>query len=97
MTTGEIIALCALAVSALVMLLGARRDTRGSAADQAAMENKLDSIKTGVDEIRIDQRAMRDNVDNLAKQVIRLEGRMDAAERDIKYLKEENRRDDHGI
>lgn len=73
MGTSEIVALCSLAVAAIALLLGGRRDTRTTASEQATTSAKLDAIQTGVDEIRIDQRAMRDRVDVLGERVASVE------------------------
>ena len=49
MTTGEIIALASCIVALIALVLSSRRDTRGSAADQARVETTLNGIATGVD------------------------------------------------
>ena len=63
METGTIIALGSLLVAFIALLAGARRDTRGEAASQAQVNAKLDSIAGGVDDIRVEQRAMRERLD----------------------------------
>ena len=66
METGAIIALGSLLVAFIALLVGARRDTRGEAASQAQVHAKLDSIAGGVDDIRVEQRAMRERLDGYA-------------------------------
>lgn len=88
LSTGEIIALCALGVSALVMLLGGRRDTRASAADQAQVQAKLDSIAGGVDDIRVEQRAMRDRVDAMGQRLSTVEASAKSAHHRLDSLEE---------
>ena len=73
MGTSEIIALLSLAVAAIALLLGGRRDTRATASSQATTSAKLDAIQNGVDEIRIDQRDMRDRVNKLGERVATVE------------------------
>lgn len=66
MTTGEIISLGALGISLIVMVLTARRDTRGSAQESGEIRGKLDSISNGIDDIRVDLRTMRDKQQDMA-------------------------------
>lgn len=67
-----IIALGGLAVACITVLLTGRRDTRASASDQAQTMAKLDSIAGGVDDIRVEQRAMRERVDKQATELASL-------------------------
>lgn len=73
MTAEAIIALCSLAVAVIVALMAGRRDTQGTAEARAKTDAKLDSIAGGVDDIRVEQRAMRDRVDGLAERVAGVE------------------------
>lgn len=59
MTTSEIIALCALGVSALMMLLSMRKGTQHDAAAQARNEAKLDTLVGGVNDIRFELRSLK--------------------------------------
>lgn len=62
MTTSEIIALCALAVSALMMLMSMRRGSQSDAASQARQETKLDNVAHGVEDIRVDMRSLKNEL-----------------------------------
>lgn len=73
MNAEAIIALCALAVAVLMAIMSGRRDTQGSAEARAKTDAKLDSIAGGVDDIRVEQRAMRDRVDGLAERMAGVE------------------------
>lgn len=79
MTISEIIALGGLLVSIIVLMMSSRKDTRTSAADQARVEAKLNGIATGVDDIRVEQRAMRERVDGLAEKVSAIESSVKSA------------------
>lgn len=79
METGAIIALGSLLVAFIALLVGARRDTRGDAANQAQTMAKLDSIAGGVDDIRVEQRAMRERLDGYAERLARVEGSVKSA------------------
>ena len=62
MSTSEIIALCALGLSALMAALSMRRGTREDAESRAEQKAQLGSIAGGVDEIRADMRSLRSDI-----------------------------------
>lgn len=64
MGAGEIIALCALVVSGIMALRAGKNDTQATAQTQAMTQAKLDAISSGVDDIRVDLRSMRDKVED---------------------------------
>lgn len=81
METGVIISLVAVLISAVGLLITGRKDTREDAAGTARLgaklEAKLDSISSGVEDIRVETRTVRSRVDGLAE-------RLSAVERDCK-------------
>lgn len=77
METGVIISLVAVLISAVGLLITGRKGTREDAAGTARLEAKLDSISSGVEDIRVETRTMRSRVDGLAE-------RLSAVERDCK-------------
>lgn len=77
METGAIIALGSLLVAFIALLVSARRDTRGEAASQAQVNAKLDSIAGGVDDIRVEQRAMRERLARVKSSVKSAHHRLD--------------------
>ncbi len=83
METGAIIALGSLLVAFIALLVSARRDTRGEAASQAQVNAKLDSIAGGVDDIRVEQRAMRERLDGYAERLARVKSSVKSAQRHI--------------
>ena len=62
MDIGVIISLAAVLISVLSLLLNGRKDVREDAAGTARLEAKLDSISSGVEDIRVETRAMRGRV-----------------------------------
>lgn len=90
MEASVIIALCGVLISALVAMRSGKRDTRADAAKEAAasarVETKLDSINTGVTDIRAEIRSMRMTEIEHGERLSRLEGRADEAERQIGLL-----------
>lgn len=79
MKTELLVALGGFLVAFVTLLLSARKDTRGDAANQAQTMAKLDSIAGGVDDIRVEQRAMRERLDGYAERLARAEGSVKSA------------------
>lgn len=77
METGVIISLVAVLISAVGLLITGRKGTREDAAGSARLEAKLDSISSGVEDIRVETRTVRSRVDGLAE-------RLSAVERDCR-------------
>lgn len=79
MGMSEIIALGCLIVAALSLFVSARKDTRTDAGEKARTEATLDSIRNGVDDIRVEQRSVRNRVDNMSTDLARLESSCSSA------------------
>lgn len=75
METGVIISLGALLISLIGLLLNSRKDTRTDAATNAIIQTKLDSLITGVDDIRVEMRTMRDTIGDHGERLARVEAR----------------------
>jgi len=73
--TSTIIALGALLVSLVGLFLNGRKDTRTDAAANAIIQTKLDSLITGVDDIRVEMRTMRDTIGDHGERLARVEAR----------------------
>lgn len=73
MNGSGIISLAAVLISLAGLMLSGRKDTRKNAADSARREAKLDSISSGVEDIRVEMRAMRSRMDGLAERVSAVE------------------------
>ena len=73
MSTDTLIALGGLLVAVLTVLLAGRRDTRGDAAERAENKAMLTSIRSGVDELRVDNRSMRADLATLTAEVARID------------------------
>lgn len=79
MGTEAIIALGSLLIAFITLFACARKDTRGDAAVQAQIVAKLDSVAGGVDDIRVEQRAMRERLDGYAERLARVESSVKSA------------------
>lgn len=83
-TPTVLIALLSLIVAALTLMRSKRGDDRQDAAKIALMDGKLDSIRSGVDDIRVEQRAVQRDLSSLSERVARVEA-------DVDTLKEERK------
>lgn len=73
METFSVLSLAAVIVSLIGLLLSTRKSTREDAAGGARLEAKLDSISSGVEDIRVEMRTMRARLDGLAERVSAVE------------------------
>lgn len=79
MDTATLISLCAVGIAFLGLILTSRKDTRQDAASVAEMKATLGSISNGVEDIRVEFRAMRETVSGHG-------ARISAIEQDCKNL-----------
>lgn len=77
-TPTVLIALLSLIVAALTLMRSKRGDDRQDAAKIALMDGKLDSIRSGVDDIRVEQKAVQRDISSLNERVARVEVEVDA-------------------
>lgn len=77
METGTIISLCAVVLSVISLLIKSHRDSSRDASQEAAstarMDAKLDAIASGVDDIRVDMRTMRDRLQDFGERLTAVE------------------------
>lgn len=77
MEISTMISLGAVILSLISILLKNRRDSNEDTAEEAAntarITAKLDSIASGVDDIRVDMRAMRDRLQNFGERLTAVE------------------------
>lgn len=69
----DILSAVAVLLSLAALLLNSRKETRQDAAGSARLEAKLDSISSGVEDIRVETRTMRSRVDGLAERLSAVE------------------------
>ena len=86
MDISAILSLAAVAVSLVGLLLSTRKTTRDDAAGSARLETKLDSISSGVEDIRVETRAMRGRVDGLAERLSAVESSCKSAHHRLDQL-----------
>jgi len=86
METSVLISLLAVILSALGLLLNGRKVSREDAAGSARLEAKLDSISSGVEDIRVETRSMRSRMDGLAERVSAVESSVKSAHHRLDQL-----------
>ena len=87
METSAILSLAAVLVSLVGLLLNTRKSTRDDAAGNARLETKLDSISSGVEDIRVETRTMRGRVDGLAERLSAVESSCKSAHHRLDQMK----------
>jgi hypothetical protein len=75
MDIGVYISIGAVLISFVGLMLNTRKDTRSDAAANAIIQTKLDSLITGVDDIRVEMRTMRDTIGDHGERLARVEQR----------------------
>lgn len=73
MDTGTVISIGALIVAFLGFVLNSRKETRSDAAVTAQIQTKLDSLISGVNDIRVEVRSMRDSISDHSERLARVE------------------------
>lgn len=69
------ISIGALLVSLVGLILTSRKDTRTDAATDAVTQTKLDNLITGVTDIRVEVRSMRESINDHSERLARVEAR----------------------
>lgn len=80
MDTSQVIALAALVIAVLGFLGNTRKDTRSDAAVLATIETKLNTLIGGVDEIRLESKALQKELYKHGEKIVELETRVKALE-----------------
>ena len=68
-----VISVVAVVISAIGLMLSGRKDTRSDAAENAIVQTKLDNLITGVNDIRVEIRSMRDSINNHSERIVKIE------------------------
>ena len=94
MQTGEIISIVAVLISFVALVLNSRKDTRADAAQNATIQTKLDSVKAGVDDIRVDLRTMQTSLGDHSERLARVEARAENNAKRLDLLDKNTGKDD---
>ena len=82
METGTIIALLALLVSIVNSLMTGRKDTRTDAASLAEIKAGMNTANSGISDIRVDLRQLREDVKDHGERISNLEARIKTLEKE---------------
>jgi len=91
MDTSLAISLGALLVAFFGLVLNSRKETRSDAAANAIITTKLDSLITGVDDIRVEMRTMRDTIGDHGERLARVEARAQSNSHRLDTLEGKNK------
>lgn len=80
MGEAQVISLIALAVAFVGLLMNSRKDTRTDAAEAAKTQAKLDSLISGVDDIRLEMRSVQKDIREHGERLAKIEGRLEVLE-----------------
>ena len=75
METGTIISLAAVAISFIALIVNGRKETRSDAAALARIDTSLNTLNSGVNDIRVDLRSMRESLNDHSERLARVEAR----------------------
>lgn len=91
---GTIISIAAVLISLIGLILSGRKDTRSDAAANAITQTKLDNLITGVTDIRVEVRSMRESITDHSERLARVEARADSNTHRIDALEAKQHNDD---
>lgn len=80
MDISQVIALAALVIAVLGFLGNTRKDTRSDAAALATIETKLNTLISGVDDIRVENKSLQKELYKHGEQIVELNARVKALE-----------------
>lgn len=75
MDTGTVISLAAVAISFVALILNGKKETKTDAAAMARIETSLGTLNSGVNDIRVDLRSMRDSLADHSERLARVEAK----------------------
>lgn len=78
MDTGTVISLAAVAISFVALIMNGRKETKTDAAAIARIETSLGTLNSGVNDIRVDLRSMRDSLADHSERLARVEARAES-------------------
>lgn len=77
------VALCALLFTALSFRRTQNRDTSESASERATMTADIKYIRTSIDDIKVDNRVIKENINELQTKVAKVEQSVESAHQRI--------------
>ena len=78
MEIGVVVSAFAAVIALLALVLNSRKETRVDAAESAKTQTKLDNLITGVTDIRVEIRSMRESITDHSERLARVEARAES-------------------
>lgn len=78
MEIGMAVSIGAFMVSLVALILNSRKDTRQDAATNAVTQTKLDNLITGVTDLRVEVRSMRESINDHSERLAKVEARAES-------------------
>ena len=78
MQIGVAVSIGAFMVSLVALILNSRKDTRQDAATNAVTQTKLDNLITGVTDLRVEVRSMRESINDHSERLAKVEARAES-------------------
>lgn len=78
MQIGVAVSIGAFMVSLIALILNSRKDTRQDAATNAVTQTKLDNLITGVTDLRVEVRSMRESINDHSERLAKVEARAES-------------------
>lgn len=78
METGTVISIAAVVISFAALILNSKKETKSDAAAMARIETSLATLNSGVNDIRVDLRSMRDSLADHSERLARVEARAES-------------------
>lgn len=78
MQTSVLVSIGALLLSLVALILNSRKDTRQDAATNAVTQTKLDNLITGVTDLRVEVRSMRESINDHSERLAKVEARAES-------------------
>lgn len=78
MQIGMAVSIGAFMVSLIALILNSRKDTRQDAARNAVTQTKLDNLITGVTDLRVEVRSMRESINDHSERLAKVEARAES-------------------
>ena len=88
METGTVISIIAALIALASLILNSRKETRSDAAALARIDTSLNTVNSGINDIRVDLRTMRENINEHSVRLARVEEKAASNTRRIEALEE---------
>ena len=78
METGTVISIAAALIAFVSLILNSRKETRSDAAALARIDTSLNTLNSGVNDIRVELRSMRESITDHSERLARGEARSES-------------------